>query len=350
MKILVVGAGIFGCTVATHLSRKGYVVDLADKQDSIMRGATTANQLRLHRGFHYPRSPETIEECQRGVETFREEYGAAVDYGGQQFYAISREGSKTNAQQYIHTCVQNDLTLINAAPPFDMFYDYIDGIWEVSEAHINLPVLRNMVQFNLWHSGVNVYLNQEVTKEDFKDYDKVILATYGQTSWASDHLPFYNFELIEKPVVRLWEENWKKNSLVVLDGPFFSIDPLLGTSYHLLGHVDHCIHAYYEGFTPNFWGEAIPIDLVNKGLIRADYLAGISAIDHFVGGLEGYIGGDLEHVGSYFTIRVVKAGVDDTDERPTIVTQIDDKLIDVFSGKIGCCVDAAMEVVDLCSQ
>lgn len=352
MRIAVVGAGIFGCTVAIHLARKEHEVVLIEKQDSILRGATTANQLRLHRGFHYPRSPETIAECKSGSDLFREEYGPAVDYGGRQFYALARDSEQqTNPMQYEKVVRDNGLVLrLHENPPFTLNYDYIEACYEVSEAHINLPILRNLVWQRLFDWGVDCRFECDVAIDDdtFSGYDKVILCTYGNE--AHSHLR-KRYELIEKPVIFTFDPQWEQNSLVVMDGPFFSCDPLLGSPHHLLGHVMHCIHdAYDSALKPEFDHPAMMF--VDKGCVPASHLGGTSNFVNFLDDIERFWPGigDCDHLGSYFTIRTVLSGVDSTDERPTIVTPIDDKYINVFSGKIGNCVDAALEVAELCSQ
>ena len=53
---------------------------------------------------------------------------------------------------------------------------------------------------------------------------------------------------------------------------------------------------------------------------------------------------NAKYVGSMFTVRVVPPRVEDTDERPTLVKKINEKIITVFSGKITTCVEAAKEV------
>ena len=52
---------------------------------------------------------------------------------------------------------------------------------------------------------------------------------------------------------------------------------------------------------------------------------------------------NAEYVGSMFTIRAVPPRADDTDERPTLVTKVNEKIISIFSGKITTCVEAARE-------
>jgi hypothetical protein len=58
----------------------------------------------------------------------------------------------------------------------------------------------------------------------------------------------------------------------------------------------------------------------------------------------------LQHAGSMFTIRTVLPGMDATDERPTLVTAADERLVTVFSGKIGTCVRAAEEVAAIVAE
>jgi len=56
---------------------------------------------------------------------------------------------------------------------------------------------------------------------------------------------------------------------------------------------------------------------------------------------------DAKYVGSMFTIRAVPPRSDDTDERPTLVTKINEKIISIFSGKITTCVEAAKQVEEI---
>ncbi len=357
MKIAVIGAGIFGCTAAIHLARKNHDVTLIDKSDSILRGATTANQLRLHRGFHYPRSPETIQSCRDGAGLFHDEYGEAVDFSGCQFYAVGRHGSKTNPMQYIAVCKEHDLPFTPGLPPFTVNYDLIDAIFEVNEPHINLPMLRNLVWYKLKYWGVKCCFDcriDSVSKEALDAYDKVVVACYAGNNDITGEEQTYHYELVEKPVFDIPSPAFNGASLVVMDGPFFSIDPMIGAkpTYHLVGHVKHCIHDDVDGdHTGELEGSYVGVFL-DKGLIPSDQLEFYTAAPDFVTDIKQYIP-DFEHakhIGSYFTVRAVPHNVDDTDERPTEVKALDDRVVRIFSGKIGNCVEAAEKVVKFCSQ
>ena len=60
-KVAVAGAGIYGATVAIRLAELGHDVRLFDPL-GILRAASAINQYRVHAGYHYPRSLETIQE------------------------------------------------------------------------------------------------------------------------------------------------------------------------------------------------------------------------------------------------------------------------------------------------
>ena len=74
MKIAIIGSGFFGATSAIFLSKK-HKVHLFEKKNSIMCGASKANQLRFHLGYHYPRSPKTVKEVKKYYKSFVSFFG-----------------------------------------------------------------------------------------------------------------------------------------------------------------------------------------------------------------------------------------------------------------------------------
>ena len=74
-KALVVGAGVFGLSSALALTNYGFQVDVKEKSNDILTGASSINQYRLHKGYHYPRSKETAQECLDGIKSFKRKYG-----------------------------------------------------------------------------------------------------------------------------------------------------------------------------------------------------------------------------------------------------------------------------------
>ena len=74
MKIGVIGAGVFGCTVLQEAINRGHEAHGFEANDSIMKGASERNHLRMHYGIHYPRCPHTIQQCQQGKKSFMERF------------------------------------------------------------------------------------------------------------------------------------------------------------------------------------------------------------------------------------------------------------------------------------
>lgn len=345
MKLAVIGAGIFGSTIAIKLAKDGFKVDLYEKEPDILQAASGINQYRLHRGYHYPRSSETAASLLGAERSFLAEYGDAV-HTRKQYYAIAREGSKTSAQQFKAFCKrwnlehsEESLGLINK--------DSVDLIVRARESLIDPIKLRAIIRTRLKKSNVNLLLNTLATPAVTDTYDLVINCTYATLNYLLQQTPQarqqFQYELCEKPVLRL-PRSFKGIGIVILDGPFTCIDPYADTDFHVIGHVVHAIHATNTGLFP-----VVPKEfesLLNKGIVKNPPITRIKTFleagSRFMPELK-----KAEHIGSMYTFRTVLPNVDHTDERPTIVRKVTDKIINVFSGKIPTCVQAAEQVVHL---
>jgi len=340
MKLAIVGGGIFGCTAAILANRAGHEVHLFDKAPELMQGATARNQFRLHRGYHYPRSPKTALECQDALGSFYAEYADAI-INGNTIYAIARDGSQTSPAQFLNFCDDVGLSYRAAlgTEPIDQ-YDLLSLAVRVDEDRINFDRLRGIVLNRL--AGVNVHVDVEANAAMRDEFDAIVIAAYAGTNSASIALGCgaeqYQFELVEKPVIRL-SPKYRDFSMVVMDGPFFSVDPYGETGLHLLGHVDHAIHASNVGLRS--------VADHKPYLSAGDALDSVTLFPEMAGAAAIVLPmlRDAEHVGSMFVTRAVLPNKEATDERPTLVTRLDDKVIRVFSGKIGTCVAAARQAL-----
>ena len=336
-KVLVVGGGIFGTTASVALATSGFNVTLHEELDSIMKCASDINQYRLHRGYHYPRSKSTAQECLDGLKSFKRKYGASVVNGNvNHFYAISSRDSMVSKEEYLKFLYEMGLEY-NVNEPFNG----TDLTVEVGEELFDSEKLRVQVTQKMKGAGVNVILNKHTTKEDFDDYDYVVIATYAKINELLDESIQYQYEVVEKPVVKLPKE-YKNKSVVVMDGPFMCLDPYKD-GYHVLGHVEHAIHSTNVGDYPMVLNKHI-VGYLNNGVIHNPK---VTKINKFIeAGMEFFEDFDkLEHIGSMFTVRTVLAHRDHDDARPTIVTQEAHNVYTIFSGKIGTCVQAANELV-----
>ena len=105
-------------------------------------------------------------------------------------------------------------------------------------------------------SKVNLKLNKKFQKKNLENYDKVIIACYDQNNLVLKNLGLkpkkkYKYELVEKIIIKL-PKKFKKESFMVLDGKFVSLDPYLGSNYHLLSDVKNSKLEITENYYPSF--------------------------------------------------------------------------------------------------
>tara|TARA_B110000467_G_C18318960_1_gene483668 strand:+ start:206 stop:1252 length:1047 start_codon:yes stop_codon:yes gene_type:complete len=345
MKIAVIGGGIFGVTTAIHLS-KNHQVDLFEKNPDILQAASGINQYRLHRGYHYPRSDDTAISANQSEIIFKKKYAKSIINDVDHFYCIAKNNSLTTKDQYINFCnkiglpfQEINLGLINEKE--------IELCVKVNENLINPFTLKEICWRELRNNNVKVFTNKSVYLENLDHYDYVVIATYANFNQTlnnfSDLQIDCQFEICEKPVVKL-PLSFNKKSIVVMDGPFMCIDPFGDTNNFVLGNVVHAIHHSNTGKIPE-----IPKKfdgLLNNGIIKNPSITNFelfkSSGTNFIPLLS-----KAEHLGSMFTIRTVLPNLESTDARPTIVRKLKNNVISIFSGKLGNCVDASLQVEEI---
>ena len=335
-KALVVGGGIFGTTAAVALAHDGYQVELHEELEDVMMAASDINQYRLHKGYHYPRSKETAQECLDGLKTFKRKYGDCVVNGNiEHYYAISSKESMITPSQYLEFLNEMDLPYKRVET-----IKNTDITIKAEEELFDNYKLYELVRNKLWSSGVEVLKNKTTTKDDFKGFDVVVIATYAKLNELLDKKKRYQYELCEKPVVRL-PRKYEGKSIVIMDGPFMCLDPY-GERNHVLGNVKHAIHCWNEG-TEAFWPHRYT-KYINKGVIEnPEY----TKIDKFIETGKRFFEDfhKLKHIGSMYTIRTVLKNREQDDARPTLVNHEGNNVYSLFSGKIDTCVDAANELI-----
>ena len=338
-KCAVIGAGIYGITAATKLRTIGYEVDIFEKENNILQSASGINQYRVHRGYHYPRSLDTINSCKNNEPSFLKYYNfSIIDKNIKHYYSISKEDSLTTPEEYLNILDNSGLEweMVDPLPNCDITI-------KANEKLYNPEILRKICLERLKGNGVNLILNKKVKK--LKGYEYNIYSTYSSLNDFVEKKLDYQFELCEKPILKL-PEQYQNKSIVIMDGPFMCFDPLGDTGYHLGGNVVHAIHVRNIGKKPE-----IPSSYksyLNKGIIKNPKYTNI---DRFIESAKKYFP-EIEkskHLGSMYTIRTVLPHKDNTDERPTIVTKYDNNFI-LFSGKVGNCVEAAEKIINLINE
>ena len=243
MKIAVIGGGIFGITAAIVLGKENHV-ELFEKNDDLLKSASGSNQYRVHRGYHYPRSPETVVGIIKSENSFKELFSEAIITNFEHFYCISKNNSLTSSKQFINFCTKYQLE-IEKTNLDCVNKDSIDLCVRVKESVYDPKILKKISIDLLNNNNVKIHLNTKATESILDKFDKVIVCTYANLNELLNKFPDfqheYQFELCEKPVVKL-PVSFKDKSIVIMDGPFMCIDPLANTDLHLLCNVQHEIH------------------------------------------------------------------------------------------------------------
>ncbi|HEV3245168.1 MAG TPA: FAD-dependent oxidoreductase [Candidatus Paceibacterota bacterium] len=341
MKIVVVGAGIYGCTIALKLAEAGHTVDLMEKENDIL-AVTASIGVRSHRGYFYPRSAETARDCQIYAPRFEEYYPEAVVKDISNFYAIACKDSKLSGTEFIEALEKHGLPYRLASNPL-IEPSAVEVCLEVPEYAYDHVRLKQIIRARLENRGVRLHLGTDARTRAFEGYGLTVIAAYAGSqrvvsSLGGEDERTYEYRLCEKAVVRL-DPRFAKQSFVIMDGPFFQLEPLGRESgLFLLSHAGLSTHVRWTG------GDVLPpLELerfLGRGIIENPDITRFSA---FVDSARAFIPGiaGARHAGSLFAIKVVLP--DKSDARRTMVREVKKNVLSVFSGKVSGSIQAAEE-------
>ena len=91
--ICIIGGGFYGCYIAKRIKEnfKNINIEIYEKNTDLITEAGKNNQYRLHLGFHYPRSLETIKQTQEGSKIFINEFKNFVSKPKKNIYLIHKK-------------------------------------------------------------------------------------------------------------------------------------------------------------------------------------------------------------------------------------------------------------------
>jgi len=244
--IIIVGAGWYGCHIASILQEK-FKVLILDKENDLFSKSSYFNQNRLHLGFHYSRDYETRNLCQKYYDKFKDSYPECIEEINNNYYAISNNSIICN-KTYLSIFRHED---------FDFIYDKNNTIFKniqgypikVEEKVINSEKAKQIFKNKL--IKCNCLFNTEV--KDIKNIDKKILindkfsckilldCTYNQLN-----LSIGNY-LYEITLSLLYKKNKDFGAITIVDGDFCSLYPRYDNIYTLTD-VEHTQIAVSNNF------------------------------------------------------------------------------------------------------
>lgn len=334
LKVAVAGGGIYGATIALFLRRYGeHDVSLFDPR-GIMNATSAINQHRIHAGYHYPRSPETIREILEARTVFLREYSEAVVQNTRHYYLVAREGSKVTSTRYENILDEFELPYVRKTPPW-VNGDFIEGAYEVREQLYDPVIMRGLLIQRLTSAGVSFYREQFVDKMRDR-FDVVVYATYGAVPNNMNLNQKVRFQIAEKILISL-PSTLKGQSVVVIDGPFTGFDPYRTPDQFLFGSARYTNHWTSEDLTvevPEPYKSLVykkcfePVDFTHFEDMVQDGARAVPMLRQ------------AKYHGSRFTIRVIEDSPED-DRRVLRITQPRPGEYHVFSAKVVGAVKAA---------
>ena len=355
---LIIGAGFYGLYAAKILSDRGLNVLIIDISDDIMKKASSINQARIHRGYHYPRSYATASRTQEYFLKFKEKFGFCMKTDFRQIYGIAKKFSYTNAFQFEKFCSNASITCKPIVVK-DFFQRHqIEAAYEVEEYTYDAAILASYFQNELLtKKNVTFRPSSWVTKVEHDECEfyislnelcmvqtsRILNATYASTNAVHNLFSLPNqqikYELCE---VAIGNPNQALSGIgmTIMDGPFLSTMPFGATGKHSLTSVLHTPHLQSFKSLPTFPCQekskiCAPelLDHCDRCTLRPKTMWPAMYQD-----FKKYFAEDfnLQYDHSRFTVKAVLQDAELDDKRPTRITTHQKRplYISVFSGKI----------------
>lgn len=249
-KIVIIGAGIHGCFLASYLSKYNFKIYLLDKNNSICKGTSASTHNRANRGYHYPRSQLTMLECMQSYDFFKKNYRNFLEEIDS-YYCIEKT-SKVNFKKYQDIFKKSKLYYKKINKNTFIKPNLIEGIIKAQEGCFNhykiIKFLSKQLNRNNIHKKFNFEL-KDVQLDDsnivFKSKNKKLklnnLSCIVNTTYDNSNaiLKLFNIKSFKKYLYQNTEipvvfSKKKFPGITVMDGPYATIMPYAGKKNHYL--------------------------------------------------------------------------------------------------------------------
>jgi hypothetical protein len=252
---LVIGGGLYGSYLASLLSRNKKVL-LIDKNISLMRKASFANQTRIHEGTHYLKSMETAFASKIYSNKLKNAFPEIVVKNSEHFYVLPDEYNAINKEEFLEKC---ELLSVSTNKVESQILSIPHSVYSVVEDNYDPSILRNSIikKFNSKNLEIKLstYVTAVVRKENefivtLSDNSKIIARNVYNSTYANINelnqlfdLPLMNTvsEFVEIPLI--FHEKFSKKALTIIDGPYLSLTPFGSSKLHNLTSVIYSHHS-----------------------------------------------------------------------------------------------------------
>ncbi len=352
MRIIVIGAGIFGCTIALELSRR-HDVTLVDMNSDILQNASKVNHNRLHFGFHYPRSKATALQSLIGYEMFYDYFHDAITSDFPNYYMIEKN-SHVSSRYYEQFCDSLNLVYEARYPAIDMDFGNIESSYMVREPIFDYDLIKMRLKRDIELSEIRLILNKKIISRKDLNYDVIINATYFNINKVKRlfGLPLTKLRL-QTVIIPIFECNMDKIGVTIMDGKYCSVMPKgFNPNTFLLYHAkESIIYETEDEVIPTSW--YLGKKIINNCFVKRKIYDKTFAWHHIntiANASRGYFRflKNCFFVDYWQTVRALP--INDDDERLSVfdVSEQDgQKIISVLSGKISTCLLTANNISKL---
>lgn len=265
---VIIGGGFFGCVLALSMAARSPRVLVLEREGSLLKRASFANQARVHNGYHYPRSFITAMRSAFNYPRFLEDFEDCLDRTFLQVYAIARGDSRVNAYQYRKFCERVGIPLWPVPAQISKMFntDLIEEAFSVEECAFDALRLRDKVRSAIESAGIEIAHEAEAERVVPGPADTIKIqmpngaevcakhvwnCTYSETNnllirSGLPRLPL-KYQTAEVALIRVPPE-LQKVGITVMDGPFFSTMPFPALGLHSLTHVTYTPqHTWSDG-------------------------------------------------------------------------------------------------------
>jgi hypothetical protein len=240
IKLAIIGGGFYGCYLAHKLKDKlksKVKVDLFEKNKSLILEAGKNNQNKLHHGYHYPRSNQTIQQTILGSKIFTNEFKKFIYFPKKNLYLIHKK-SFVNASKFYKIFKKKKLGIVNYNTKKIKFlknYNEYDGAFNTNEGVINLEKLNTYIIKKI-NKNCNIFFRKKIIKIDsikgsltdqdnikYKNYDFIINCTYTNPNMGLKNKFKIKYELAGMVLFR--NPFKEKFGITIMDGEFITFYP-----------------------------------------------------------------------------------------------------------------------------
>lgn len=237
-KVGIIGAGWYGCHLASSLLSLGFEVTVFERSQRVLDEASGNNQFRLHLGFHYARHHGTRQQSRDGFLRFIERYPNLSASVARNIYAVPKNDSLIDFQTYKMIMASSGVDFTECADT-SAWLDEIDGALLTPERVLMISraryffTQRLMNNLRLGEEVISISQNDKGAFMNGEAFDYIIDASWGKFTRPTGDIFF------EPTLLLYYEASDEFPAITLVDGPLSSIYPTEDPHIFTLSSVSH---------------------------------------------------------------------------------------------------------------